>query len=161
MIFHVSMDAHNPERTATILAQLMGGQATPFPPVAQGSWVAHGGDDRNSLVEVYPRGTEIVEAEGDADFIGQPGVGGPCASHFAMGTMLSQAEVMALAAREGLNAKYRKRGGAFGVIELWLEHDRVVEVLTAEMQAEYLQTMTLGAWCDMLRHGDEKHRVAA
>ncbi|MCT2401695.1 hypothetical protein [Novosphingobium mangrovi (ex Huang et al. 2023)] len=161
MIFHVSIDARDPQHVATVLAELLGGRATPFPPVAEGSWVAHADDDRNTLVEVYPRGTQLVEAPGDADFLGVPGEGGLCASHFAMATRLSQADVFAIAAREGWPAKYRKRGGAFGVIELWIEGDRVVEVLTDVMQAEYLATMRLSAWEDMLAHGDERHRVTA
>lgn len=36
------------------------------------------------------------------------------------------------------NGKYRKRGGQFGVIEMWIEGWRMVEVLTPDMQAEYL-----------------------
>jgi hypothetical protein len=48
---------------------------------------------------------------------------------------------MAIAAREGWPAKYRKRGGAFGVIELWIEGRQMMEMLTAEMQAEYLAAM--------------------
>jgi hypothetical protein len=51
---------------------------------------------------------------------------------------LAETEVFAIAAREGWEAKYRRRGGAFGVIELWLENRVMIEVLTDEMQAEYL-----------------------
>lgn len=161
MIFHVSLDARDPQRVATVLAELLGGQATPFPPVAEGSWMAHAGDERNTLVEVYPRGTQLLEVAGDADFIGVPGESGAISSHFAMGTVLSEEEVFAIARREGWLAKYRKRAGAFGVIELWLEGERVVEVLTAGMQAEYLATMTLAGWTGMLSGGDENHRIEA
>ena len=58
-----------------------------------------------------------------------------------MATPLTQEAVLAIAEREGWPAKYRKRGGAFGVIEMWLEGDRMVEVLTVEMQAEYLAAL--------------------
>ena len=153
MIFHVSIDAREPERVARVLAELMGGEATPFPPVAHGSWLAHADDEYNTLVEVYPAGTQLVEAEGDADFTGEPGPLAPSATHFALGTRLSQAEIFAIAAREGWPAKYRKRGGAFGVIELWIEGGRVVELLTDEMQAEYLHTMTLPGWAEVLEGG--------
>lgn len=154
MLFHVSIDAREPERVATVLAELFGGVATPFPPVVAGSWVAHAGDDRNTLVEVYPRDTELVEAEGDADGFGVPGaVRGGSSTHFAMATPLSLDEVQAIASREGWTSKYRKRGDAFGVIELWVEGDRMVEVLTQEMQAEYLQAMRLPAWQAMLSEG--------
>ncbi len=58
--------------------------------------------------------------------------------------------VMALAAREGWIAKYRKRGGAFGVIEFWIENAMMVEVLTPEMQAEYLDTISIDNWRAMV-----------
>jgi hypothetical protein len=146
MLFHISIDARNPQRVARVFAELFGGEATPFPPVAEGSWLAHAGDDRNTGIEVYPRGTELIEGPGDADAFGVPGTGGLCATHFAMATSLSQEQVLAIAAREDWPAKYRKRGGAFGVIEMWVEGDRMVEVLTAEMQREYLDAFTLENW---------------
>ena len=67
------------------------------------------------------------------------GGNGPRSStHFAMATALDAEAVKAIAAREGWPVKYRKRGGIFGVLELWVEGDRLIEVLTPEMQAEYL-----------------------
>jgi len=150
MLFHVSIDARDPARVANVLAEIFGGEATPFPPVAAGSWVAMAGDERNTFVEVYPRGTGLVEVAGDADGIGIPGEGGLSATHFAMATALDQAAVFAIATREGWPVKYRKRGGAFGVIELWVEGDRMVEVLTQDMQAEYLGAMTIANWKAML-----------
>lgn len=146
MLFHVSIDARDPQRVASVLAELFGGEATPFPPVAEGSWIALAGDDRNTAIEVYPRGTELMEAPGDADALGVPGEGRLCATHFAMATTLSQEQVFAVARREKWPAKYRKRGGAFGVVELWFEGDRMVEVMTAEMQAEYLASFTIPNW---------------
>ncbi len=146
MIFHLSIDARDPERTARIIAELWNGVATPFPPVIDGSWIAMAGDTRNSAVEIYPRGTGLRPAEGDADAVGVVGADSPSATHFAMATELSQDAVMAIAAREGWTAKYRKRGGAFGVIEFWVEGDRMIEVLTPDMQAEYLAAFTVPNW---------------
>jgi hypothetical protein len=146
MLFHLSIDARDPQHVATVIAELFGsGQAVPFPPVAQGSWVALAMDERNTTVEVYPRGTVLQPVEGDADGVGLPdparGTDFGVATHFAMATSLTQEQVFAIAEREGWLAKYRKRGGLFGVIELWLEGDRMVEVLTHEMQAEYLAAL--------------------
>lgn len=156
MLFHLSIDAREPQRVATVLAELFGGAAAPFPPVAEGSWVAMAGDERNTAVEVYPRGTELIEVPGDADALGVPGDGGLCATHFAMATPLSEDAVFAIARREEWPAKYRKRSGTFGVIELWLERDRMVEVLTAEMQAEYRASYTPDAWRRMLDQRQDK-----
>jgi hypothetical protein len=63
-------------------------------------------------------------------------------THAAIASPLSQGEIMALAAEHGWTTKYRKRGGAFGVIEFWIEDAVLLEVLTAEMQAEYLANAT-------------------
>jgi len=41
----------------------------------------------------------------------------------------------------------------FGVIEMWVENERMIEVLTAPMQAEYLEAMTLPKWKAMLGAG--------
>lgn len=150
MLFHLSIDADDPRNVARVLAEIWGGVATPFPPVIAGAWVALAGDDRRTTVEIYPRGTELVEAEGDEDAYGviaQRPRRTP--THFAMGTNLPVDQVMAIAAREGWPAKYRKRGNVFGVIELWIEGTQMIEVLTPEMQAEYGQ-LTVEAWTGML-----------
>jgi hypothetical protein len=154
MIFHLSIDADDPRHVAGILAELLGGEAMPFPPVSVGSWMALARDDRGSSVEVYPRGTQLMIADGDADAVGMPGGSGShSATHFAMATALSADEVFAIAEREDWPAKYRKRGGAFGVIEFWIEGTRMVEVLTTEMQREYLATATIENWKAMLAQG--------
>ncbi len=139
MLFHVSIDAEDPRHVAEVIAELWGGAAAPFPPVIEGSWMALAGDDRNTTVEVYPRGAELVPGEGDADAYGRIGMPQPRSStHFAMATAMDRAQVAAIADREGWPVKYRSRGGMFGVMELWVEGTRMIEVLTPEMQAEYL-----------------------
>jgi hypothetical protein len=154
MIFHLSIDADDPRHVAGVLAELLGGEAMPFPPVAVGSWMALADDERGSSVEVYPRGTQLVLADGDADAIGMSGGDSQySATHFAMATNLSLEEVFAIAERENWPAKYRKRGGIFGVIEFWIEGRRMVEVLTADMQREYLAIATIGNWKAMLAQG--------
>ena len=147
MLFHVSIDGENPKRVAEVIGELWGGIATPFPAVITGSWVAMAGDDRNTIVEIYPRGTELMLGEGEAGSHGEIGSKQSHSStHFAMATALPLGDVIAIADREGWPVKYCKRGGAFGVIELWIEGTRMVEVLTPEMQAEYLGAMTVPNW---------------
>lgn len=154
MLFHLSIDADDPRHVAGVIAELWGGQAFPFPPVLTGSWVAMAGDDRGTTVEVYPRGAELYEAPGDADAIGRISSSpGRTATHFAMATALDAATVEAIAAREGWPCKYRKRGGMFGVLELWIEGRVMAEVLTPDMQREYLDGLTIPAWQAMLAKG--------
>lgn len=154
MLFHLSIDADDPHRVAAVIAELWGGQAFPFPPVLTGSWVAMAGDGRGTTLEVYPRGAELHETPGDADAIGVIGANpGHTATHFAMATPLDAAAVAAIAEREGWPSKYRKRGGIFGVIEVWIEGRVLAEVLTPEMQREYLDGLTIPAWQAMLAKG--------
>ena len=151
MLFHVSIDAEDPKHVAQVIAELWGGVAMPFPPVIAGSWVAFAGDERNTTVEIYPRGTELVPGEGDADGYGMIGSNGARSStHFAMATEMGIEDVLAIARREGWPAKYRKRGNVFGVLEIWIEGSRMIEVLTPEMQAEYLGA-TLEGWKHFVR----------
>lgn len=147
MIFHASIDATNPLRVAQFIADLWDGYVSPFPPVAKNSWIAMAGDERGTAVEVYPLGTELVEMPGDADAgsIARIGVCGS-ATHLAIATHLQQDCVELIAAAEGWNAKYRRRGGMFGVIEVWIEDRLMIEVLTPAMQAEYQATMTPSNW---------------
>jgi hypothetical protein len=154
MLFHVSIEADDPRRVATVLAEIFGGAAAPFPPVAEGSWVALAGDARGTMIEVYPRGTELHIGEGEADAFGIQGPrrlnGGV---HVAMATELDIEQVFAIAGREHWPVKYCKRGGKFGVIELWVEGCQMVEVLTPEMQREYLASITIENWNRMLAAG--------
>jgi hypothetical protein len=151
MLFHLSIAAREPRHVASVIAELWGGEAFPFPPVAEGSWIAIAGDERGTAIEVYPLDIVLRETEGDADAHGEPAAGsGFTATHAAIATNLGREEVTAIAAREGWPAKYRKRGGVFGVIELWIEGRQMVEVLTPEMQAEYLAGMNIADWKRML-----------
>ena len=152
MLFHVSIEADEPCRVATVFAELFGGVAMPFPPVAEGSWVAFAGDERSTIIEVYPRGTELHQGNGGA-------VGLPSeprrrnATHFAMATNFGVEKILEIAKREGWPAEYCSRGGKFGVIEMWVEGCQMVEVLTPQMQREYLQSTTIENWTRMLEGG--------
>lgn len=152
MLFHVSIEADDPRRFAEVVAELWGGVAAPFPPVTPGSWVALSGDERGTMIEFYPRGTELHEVPGDHDATGvRVAPRRFNATHFAMATKLGQDEVLAICAREGWPAKYRKRGGAFGVIEIFAEGCQMIEVLTDEMQREYVAAVTIDNWLEMLK----------
>lgn len=154
MLFHVSISAHDPRRVATVIAELWGGEAHVFPPVMEGSWVAMAGDDRSTTIEVYPIDTVLREGEGGSDAVGvRTGFIGHTPTHAAIATNLDQDQVMAIAAREGWSAKYCKRGGKFGVIEVWIEGRQMIEVLTPEMQREYLDCVTIENWRRMLAAG--------
>lgn len=151
MLYHVSIEADRPQHVATVIAEFWGGKALPFPPVGVGSWVAFAGDDRGTIVEVYPRGTEMHEGDGADDAIG---VAGPLRRHgpvhIAIATDMETDAVLAIARREGWPAKVCVRGGKFGVIEVWVEGCQLIELLTPKMQREYLDAVTIENWERML-----------
>jgi len=142
MLFHMSIAADDPKHVAYVFAELWNGTARPFPPISDNGWIAMAGDDRGTAIEVYPHGTVLRETDGDYDAHGEPlGKDRYSPTHGAIATHLDRDSVMQLAEREGWPAKYRKRGGIFGVIELWIEGRQMMEVLTPEMQSEYLAAM--------------------
>jgi len=133
MLFHLSIAANDPCHVAGVVAELWNGEALPFPPVIDGCWIALAGGDRGSASEVDPAGYS--------------------ATHAAIATSLDRETVLSIAAREGWPAKYRKRGNIFGVIELWIEGQQMIEVMTPEMQAEYIGGITIPNWKAMLAAG--------
>lgn len=151
MLFHVSLEADDPRRVAHALARIFGGEALPFPAVIGGSWVALAGDDRGTMIEIYPRGTELrpgAPGEGAHGVAGAPRRFG--AAHIAIATRMDREEVEAVAREHGWRTQYCRRGGRFGLIELWVENCLMVEVLTPPMQREYLDTITIPNWRRML-----------
>ena len=143
MLFHMSIAADDPKHVASVVAELWGGKIMAFPPVSDNGWMVLAGDERGTALEVYPHGTVLREGDGDVDAYGDPsGTDRFSASHGAIATDLDREAVLAIAQREGWPAKYRKRGGLFGVVELWIEGRQMMEVLTPEMQAEYLAAMS-------------------
>lgn len=142
MLFHMSIAADDPKLVASVLAELWSGDARRFPPVSDDGWIALAHDERGTAIEVYPRGTVLRETPGDADAHGESGgTDRFTPTHAAIATLLEQDDVLGIARREGWPAKYRKRGGLFGVVELWIEGRQMIEVLTPSMQAEYLAAM--------------------
>ncbi len=153
MLFHMSIAARDPRRVAAFFAEIWGGEAFPFPPVSDDAWIAFAGDERATAIEVYPADVVLRAGEGDArgEYTGHAGF---TATHGAVATALDAEAVLAIAAREGWPAKYCKRGGVFGVIEIWIEGRQMMEVLTPEMQAEYLNAVTIENWRAMLAGRD-------
>ena len=149
MLFHISISADDPKRTAKMLAELWRGDALPFPMVAKGSWIAHAGDDRRSAIEVYPRDTAIYPTDGAAEERVEP-VSRHGPFHAAVATPLSIQEVEEIGRRYGCHTSLCQRGPWFRVIEFWIDNTQMLEMLTPEMQHEYQQHVTIENWRAML-----------
>jgi hypothetical protein len=149
MIFHFSIAADDPKRTATMLAELWRGEALPFPMLGQGSWVAHAGDDRRSTIEVYPRDVVLYPAERFGD-LREQAMPRNVPFHAAVATPLSIEEVEEVGRRYGCQTRVCQRGPWFRVIEFWVDNALMLEMLTPEMQQEYQDNVTIPNWRAML-----------
>ena len=142
MIFHVSIEAEQPRKVAEVIAEIWQGVAQPIDRLVDGAWIAFCGDNHLSAVEVFPQGTDITEAEG---YDGFKGVSQsrlrPTATHVALAAKLPQAQIEAIAAREGWRTKVVSRGDRFRVIEMWINDYHLLEWLTPEMQLPYDNTV--------------------
>ena len=148
MIFHISISADDPKRTATMLAELWRGEAFPFPMVGKDSWVAMAGDDRRSTIEVYGRDMALYPTDRAGEERYEP-VSRHGAFHAAVATPLSIEEVVEIGRRYGCHTSLCNRG-PFRVIEFWVDNCLMLEMLTTEMQAEYQSSITPENWKRML-----------
>ena len=146
-LLHVSISADAPEDVATFLAQVMGGDAMPFPPFPD-CWIAFTRQDDGTAIEVYPTthvlrpGPEQITCEvktRDAN---------PSFCHAALGAVLDRAEIISHAEQRGWIARICNRG-PFDCVEVWLENRLLVELLDAEMQKSYRAGMTAENWASM------------
>lgn len=149
MIFHFSISADDPKRTATMFAELWRGQAFYFPMVGKGSWIAHAGDDRRTTIEVYPRDLAFYPNESGEGHQRNEPVSRHGPFHAAVGTPLSIEEVEEIGRRYACHTILCNRG-PFRVIEFWVDNAQMVEMLTPEMQAEYQRSVTPDGFRAML-----------
>ncbi len=145
MIFHFSIAADDPKRTATMLAELWRGEALPFPMLGKGSWIAHAGDDRRSTIEVYPRDMALYPAERFGD-LRPESVSRYVPFHAAVATPLDIDEVEEIGRRYGCKTRVCQRGPWFRVIEFWVDNVLMLEMLTPEMQQEYQANVSIENW---------------
>lgn len=143
MLFHASIPARNPENVALVIAELWGGFHAPFPSFPD-SWMAIAGDDRGSIIETYPGNRVICPGSDQNSCV--PGTSLTAqysAFHLAIASKLTPEQVLAIGKREGWRAVRCTRGhDFFDVIELWVEDVIMIEVLTEEMQKQYLAFAT-------------------
>jgi hypothetical protein len=145
MLFHASIPARVPQNVARVIAELWGGFHAPFPSFPD-SWMAIAGDDRGTIIETYPSDRVICPGSDGSSFV--PGASASAnaqysAFHIAVASKLTPDEVHAIGDREGWRAVRCTRGqNFFDVIELWIEGTTMIEVLTDEMQKQYLAFAT-------------------
>ena len=142
MFHHISIAAENPAHVAEVLAEIFQGQMAPFPP-HPGSYMALALDQHGTMIEVYPAQTELRPSYSDegVTFTHNPSANPFSATHCAISVPVEQAQIEAIAAREGWKAVRCNRDNMFEVIEFWVENRLLVELLTPSMAPRYLALM--------------------
>lgn len=154
MLFHASIPARDAEKVARILARVWQGEAMPFPPVP-GAHVVFAPDERATTLEIYPD-DRTLEPSPDGVAIGRGEARqGYVGDHVAIASPLSVQDLLALAGEAGWHAQEASRADIFHVVELWLENRYMVEVLTPEMQRDYVSRITPAAWRGLLAAGPQ------
>jgi hypothetical protein len=139
MIHHISISAQNPQHVAMVLAEVVKGQAVPFPP-HPGSYIVVAFDDYGTAIEVYPSGSEILPgtALDSCHFVHNPHTSRFTATHAAISVPTSQAEIEEIGSREKWRVVRCNRDSIFDVMEFWVENNLMIEFLTPEMAQQYL-----------------------
>ena len=144
MIHHISISAKDPQRVAKVIAELWQTQALPFPPFP-GAYIVIVNDGHGTAIEVAPLGLELKPGA-DVQEV-QPWVNenfSPyTATHAALSVPISEERIKEIAAREGWRVGTFDRGGAFCLLEFWVEDRLLLELLPPAMVQRYLDFTNL------------------
>ena len=166
MINHISIGVNDTEKTAKVLAEIWGGYAMPFPG-APDSWLVFADDGKGTGVEVTPNNTVLEPGKGlpaeenfdinvpteefEAKFVSTNENPKYVSTHLNINTKLSVEDVKAIAEREGWRCFVANRGGgAFQLIELWVENRFMLEIMTPEMTEMYINIMQPESYANWL-----------
>ena len=154
MINHISIAVHDTEKVAQVLAELWGGFVIPFPPCPN-SFMVLANDGRGSAIEVTPIDTVLIPGEGlppadmnqntpteeyEAQFVKTDAPARYVATHININTKLNEPEVRQIAERENWRVLTCNRAeGLFQLIEMWIEDRLMLEVMTPEQTARYVE----------------------
>ena len=153
-IMHASIPADNPETAAHVLAEIMSGEAIPFPPGGPLAWMAWSGDG-NVEFEVVPRGNLITFGEEQGEWRPQKGSTRLSEVHIALSICIPADEAIAIAQRAGWPARLCDRGGGlFQLTELWVEGAFMIELLDPKQTARYEEVATPESWKRVLAAKD-------
>lgn len=145
-LVHASMPADDPRFVAAVLADIMGGEAIPFPPGGPDAWMAWSGDGAIEL-EVIPRGAPLrFEADQGNWRGGSPAVR-ETEVHFAISVGRSADEVLRIAQDAGWKARHCDRGnGLFDLVEVWVDGCFMIEFMDPAQTARYEDVVTPAKW---------------
>jgi hypothetical protein len=146
MIAHASIPADDTRKAAAVLAEMMQGEALPFPPAGPNGWKIWSGDGDIDL-EVVPRGA-MIHDEGTQANWRAGGTGSRLSEvHLAVCVNRPESEIIAIAEKAGWPARHCDRGGGFfGLVEVWVEGCFLIEFLDPAQARQYKERVTAAGW---------------
>ena len=145
-IAHASIPADDPATAAHVLAEILQGEAMPFPPAGDQAWMAWSGDGAIEI-EVAPRGHVLIYGATQTEWLPRAESGRLSEAHLSLCIDRPAAEIMAIAARAGWPTRLCDRGdGLFELVEVWVDGAFMLEFLDPAQTRRYEQVVTPAAW---------------
>jgi hypothetical protein len=142
-LIHASIPADDPHTVAQVLAEMMSGEALPFPPAGPEGRMAWSGDGKVSL-EIVPRGALIHLGASEGEWRPVNHTHRLSEVHLAIAVDLPAVEILAIASRAGWPARICSRGeGFFELVEVWVEGAFMLEMFDPQQAAHYRRTVTV------------------
>ena len=145
MIAHASIPADDTGKTAMVLADLLQGEATPFPPAGPNGWKIWAGDGDIDL-EVVPRGATIHRDADQANWRAEKAVSRLSEVHLAVCVNRPEREIIAIAEKAGWPARHCVRGGIFSLVEVWIDGCFLIEFLDPTQTRDYKDRVNVRTW---------------
>lgn len=142
-LIHASIPADDPLIVSETLAEMMGGEALPFPPAGPHGRMAWSGDGKVSL-EVVPRGNLIHRGSEEGEWRHLPNAQRLSEVHLAIAIDRTAADILSIADRAGWPARICSRGkGLFQLTEVWVEGVFMIEMFDPDQAVGYERSVSL------------------
>lgn len=142
-IIHASIPADDPHRVSEVLAEMMDGEALPFPPAGPDGRMAWSRDGAISL-EIVPRGHLIHPGREEGEWRAVDEPQRLSEVHVAIGVDRSKEEIVAIAESAGWPARICSRGeGFFELVEVWVEGSFMLEMFDPDQAGHYQRVVTV------------------
>jgi hypothetical protein len=142
MIRHISIDAHNPLRVASVLAEILNGKVYKF--LVLGAYLVMPYDQTGTHIVVFKAGDVWVPGtDAESAKIRNTAPTEFVAVHTAISVPTSIEQIEQIGQREEWRVLTRKQGDVvpFSVIEFWVENRILFELMPPEFVPQYLQIM--------------------
>jgi catechol 2,3-dioxygenase-like lactoylglutathione lyase family enzyme len=138
-IHHFTVPARDPQRVASVLAELLGARVIPLPH-PEGTLLVYAGDADGSAIEVWPAATRGDVGGHELYQRDLPLPEGWPHHGYVTSDAADPERVLAVFAREGWTAQRVHNGpphSGFSLVRCWIENQVCIEIGGPDMRAQY------------------------